>query len=168
MHWQKHMKRARKCTLAAHKHLKGRPKQPRPGEKLVPVCVRVMLRGKPHAVGGPNPQSLHDTACLRELAPAPIRCVLPYIPFLSPLSLSLSLSLSLLLWVVYKNTPSRPRSPVYFPGAHRPWKGHRGNSRNWFIEEHIRVVWERKAAGEREKEKYDKEMKKEMRQQPSY
>jgi hypothetical protein len=31
-------------------------------------------------------------------------------------------------------------------------------------------VWERKAAGEREKrekEKYDKEMKKEMRQQPS-
>jgi len=31
-------------------------------------------------------------------------------------------------------------------------------------------VWERKAAGEREreKEKYDKEMKKEMRQQPSY
>ena len=41
--------------------------------------------------------------------------------------------------------------------------------------EHIRVVWERKAAGERERggekreeEKYDKEMKKEMRQQPSY
>ena len=78
------MKRARKCTLAAHKHLKG---QNNPGGKslLVPVsaCVRVMLRGKPHAVGGPNPQTLHDTACLRELAPAPIRCVLPYIPFLS-------------------------------------------------------------------------------------
>jgi hypothetical protein len=64
------------------------------------VCVTA--RGKPHAVRGPNPQTLHDIAW-RE--PAPIRP-------------SFSLLSALLLCI---KKPSSPFSYIFL--VHRLWKG---------------------------------------------